>query len=208
MLEPRSDRNPAPPGALLRQLSASRPVLWAVLSIPGIILLIAYFSGGSSYGEVVSESGEWATRLLILTLAVTPLRLIFKRGQWLLWLVRRRRDFGVATFAYAAGHLAVYVARKGSPSLMLEEGLEPWLLAGWVAFVIMLALAITSNDSSVRFLRKNWKRLHRFVYLGAALVFVHWTLSAFDPTPAYAHLAIIAVLETIRIVLEMRQRVT
>jgi sulfoxide reductase heme-binding subunit YedZ len=161
-----------------------------------------------SYGEVVSETGEWATRLLIATLAITPIRLIFRRGQWLVWLVRRRRDFGVATFCYAAGHLAVYVFRKASVPLMIEEGSEPWLLAGWIAMIVFLALAATSNDISVRMLRKGWKRLHRFVYPAAALVFIHWVLSAFDPTTAYIHLAVLLALEATRIVLQMRQRVT
>ncbi|MEQ1768256.1 MAG: ferric reductase-like transmembrane domain-containing protein [Devosia sp.] len=170
--------------------------------------MLSYLSGRMGYGEFVSESGEWAARLLILSLAVTPLRLIFKRGRWLVWLVRQRRYFGVATFGYATGHLAVYVLRKASPALMLEEASEPWLLAGWVAFVVLLALAVTSNDASVRLMRRGWKRLHRLVYLGAVLVFLHWTLSAFDPTVAYVHLAILVALETVRVALEIRQRVT
>jgi sulfoxide reductase heme-binding subunit YedZ len=188
--------------------SWSRLVLWGFLGLPGAILAFAYPTGAMSYGEVVSETGEWATRLLIATLAITPIRLIFRRGQWLVWLVRRRRDFGVATFCYAAGHLAVYVFRKASVPLMIEEGSEPWLLAGWIAMIVFLALAATSNDISVRMLRKGWKRLHRFVYPAAALVFIHWVLSAFDPTTAYIHLAVLLALEATRIVLQMRQRVT
>lgn len=186
----------------------SRLALWALLAVPSGILSVSYASGLMSYGEVVSETGEWATRLLIVTLTITPIRLIFKRGQWLVWLVRRRRDFGVATFCYAAEHLAIYVFRKASVPLMIEEGAEPWLLAGWIAMIVFLALAVTSNDASVRLMRKNWKRLHRFVYPAAALVFLHWILSAFDPTTAYVHLAILLAVETARISLQIRQRVT
>jgi sulfoxide reductase heme-binding subunit YedZ len=187
---------------------ARRLLLWAILAIPGVVLLILYATGVYTYGQVVGESGEWAARLLILTLAVTPLRLIFRRGAWLVWLVRRRRDFGVATFAYALGHTIVYLIRKADPGLIAEEAVEPWLLAGWVAMAILLALALTSTDAAVRALGRWWKRLHRLAYAAAVLLFLHWLLSAFDPTAAWIHLAILAALELARIALQLRQRVT
>ena len=81
--------------------------------------------------------------------------------------------------------------KPGIGRLALESGVP----------VVPVALA---GSESVR----NWKRLHRFVYAGAILLFVHWALSAFDPTTAYIHLAILAALEAIRIVLQWRQRVT
>lgn len=186
----------------------SHPLLWALLALPGAWMLSRWASGASTYGEVVSDSGVWAAQLLILTMAVTPARLLFRRGEWLIWLVRRRRDFGVAAFAYAFGHTAVYVIRKYDWGLILEEAMEPWLLVGWIALAIFLPLAVTSNDASVRLLRRNWKRLHRLVYAGAILVFVHWALSAFDPLIAYVHVGVLLSLEATRIVLQFRQRVT
>ena len=189
-------------------LSPSRLLLWTILAIPGVVLLVLYATGTYTYGEVVGESGEWAARLLIATLAITPLRLIFRKHRWVNWLVRRRRDFGVATFGYALGHTIVYLIRKADPGLIIEEATDPWLLAGWVALVILVALALTSTDGAVRALGRWWKRLHRFVYAAAVLLFVHWVLSAFDPTAAYIHLAILAALETARVGLQLRQRVT
>ena len=186
----------------------SRPLLWALLAIPGIWLLSRWASGAATYGEVVSNSGLWAAQLLILTMAVTPLRLLFRRGQWLVWFVRRRRDLGVATFAYACAHTAVYLLRKNDLSLVLDEAIEPWLLVGWLALAIFVALAATSNDAAVRFLRRGWKRLHRLVYLGAILMFVHWVLSALDPLVAYVHIGVLAALEAVRIALQFRQKVT
>jgi sulfoxide reductase heme-binding subunit YedZ len=186
----------------------SRPLLWAVLAIPAAWLAWGWTSGALTYGEVVTQTGRWAAWLLILTLAVTPLRLIFRRGPWLVWLVRRRRNFGVAAFAYAAFHTLVYVARKQDPALMVGEAMEPWLWTGWLALAVFLALALTSTDAAVRALRRWWKRLHRLVYAGAVLMFVHWALSAFDPTLAYAHIALLTALEAIRVALQRRQRVT
>ncbi|MEO6394332.1 MAG: ferric reductase-like transmembrane domain-containing protein [Devosia sp.] len=192
----------------MKQLIQSRPLLWVLLALPGVWMIWRWSWGVSTYGEIVSEAGVVATQLLLAALAVTPLRLIFRRGSWLIWLMRRRRDIGLAAFGYAAGHLIVYVLRKRDPTLMLEEGLEPWLLSGWVALTLLLVLAATSNDASVRFLKRGWKRLHRLVYPATVLVFVHWILSAFDPTTAYIYLAVIGGLEVIRIGLQWRQRVT
>jgi sulfoxide reductase heme-binding subunit YedZ len=192
----------------VQRLVDSRPLLWAILAIPAAWLLVGWTSGALTYGETVTETGRWAAWLLMLTLAVTPLRLTFRKGAWLVWLVRRRRNFGVATFAYAALHTLIYAARKADLGLMIEEAQEPWLWAGWLALAVFLALALTSNDAAVKVLRRWWKRLHRLVYVAAVLMFVHWALSAFDPTLAYAHIALLAALEAIRVALQLRQRVT
>jgi methionine sulfoxide reductase heme-binding subunit len=114
----------------MTRLLNSHPLLWALLAVPGIWMLSRWGSGASTYGDVVSDSGVWAAQLLILTMAVTPLRLLFRRGHWLTWLMRRRRDFGVASFAYAAGHTAVYLIRKNDLHLIVQEATEPWLLTG------------------------------------------------------------------------------
>jgi sulfoxide reductase heme-binding subunit YedZ len=167
--------------------------------VPGIWLLARLASGAATYGEVVSDSGVWSAQLLILTLAITPLRLAFGHRRWVAWLARRRRDFGVATFAYAAAHTVVYVARKADLQLILEEGREPWLMAGWIALAVFLPLAATSNDAAMRLLRRAWKRVHRLVYVGAFLTFVHWALSTFDPLVAYIHIGVLASLEAVRI---------
>ena len=192
----------------MKGLLNSRPLLWAVLAMPGFWLLSRWATGGATYGEVVSDSGVWATQLLILTLAITPVRLVFRRGAWVSWLMRRRRDLGVSTFAYAVTHTGIYLFRKADLRLIVEESGEPWLLAGWIALAVFLPLAVTSNDASMRLLRRAWKRLHRHVYVAAILVFVHWILSAFDPRVAYIHLGVLASLEAVRIALQLRQRVT
>jgi sulfoxide reductase heme-binding subunit YedZ len=176
---------------------ASAPALWILLAAPGIVLLQRYASGAVSYGEFIHWSGDISVWLLIATLAVTPLRRIVKGG-FNLWLGRRRRDLGVASFAYAAGHLGAYLLRKADAGLIWKEGVEPGLLTGWIAFAVLLALALTSNDLSVRWLRAGWKRLHWLVYAAAALTAAHWLLTAFDPTSAAIHTAIIAALLALR----------
>ena len=114
----------------------------------------------------------------------------------------------MASFAYAAGHTAIYLDRKATPDIILTELTTPFILAGWIAFALFVPLAITSNDISSRALKRAWKRLHRLVYPATILVFLHWVLSAFDPLTAYLHIAILAAIELVRIGLQRRQRVT
>jgi sulfoxide reductase heme-binding subunit YedZ len=61
------------------------------------------------------------------------------------------------------------------------------LLTGWIAFLVFIALAVTSNDASVRALGRTWRRLHKAVYAAAVLTYLHWVLTAFDPTMGYVH---------------------
>ncbi len=154
------------------------------------------------YGHAVGDSGLWAAWLLMLTLAVTPIRLLFRTRGWATWLARRRRDLGVASFAYAAGHTCIYAANQPSFGAALSDAIEPDLLAGWLALALFVPLALTSNDVAVRALKRTWKRLHRLVYPAAILTFVHWSLTAFDPMAAYLHIAALAAIELIRLALQ------
>jgi sulfoxide reductase heme-binding subunit YedZ len=189
---------------MLLRILDSRYLLWLLLTLPGVIVLGRYAVGQTFYGEIVHFTGVFATRLLIVTMAVTPLRLMFPSARWTAWLMERRRYLGVATFGYAALHTAVYIARKGPDAL--AEAIEPGLLTGWLAFAAFMPLAITSNDTFVHKLGRAWKRLHRLVYLAAALTFAHWLLVAFDIVPGLAHLAVVVALEGFRVVYGFARR--
>ena len=194
----------------MKALSASRPLLWAILALPGLWILYRWAATPESYGygHAIGDSGDWAAWLLMLTLAVTPIRLLFPRRGWVTWLVRRRRDLGVASFAYAAGHTIIYVANKASLDAILSDLDSPDLLVGWLALALFVPLAATSNDIATRALKRSWKRLHRLVYPAAVLTFLHWVLAAFDPTTAYIHIAVLGAIELVRVGLQVRQRVT
>ncbi len=183
------------------RLRNSNAIVWVLLASPGMWLLQAYARDNVYYGEVLHRSGVWATQLLLVTVAVTPLRRLFPAAAGPRWLLARRRHLGVACFAYAAGHVGIYLQRKADLGRILTEALEPGLAAGWVAFMLFVALAVTSNDRSVRGLGgRRWKRLHRMVYPAAALTLVHWQLTAFDPTQAWIYTGFLAVLIALRLV--------
>lgn len=184
-------------GPLVRLLNASWFV-WLLLAVPGAVLTYRYARGATFYGEYLHATGELGVRLLIATLAVTPLKLMFPKAGWVRWLARRRRYLGVAAFGYSLLHAVAYLERQALPAIA-QDAAELALMTGWIALLVMLVLAATSNDAAVRRLRANWKWLHRTVYLAAALTFGHWILTAFDPTAAYVHLGILVALEALRL---------
>ena len=182
----------------------TRYTLWLVLAAPWAVMTVRYVTGGLYYGEFIHATGEFSARLLIVTLAVTPLRLMFPKPGWTMWLLQNRRYLGVATFAYAVPHLVAYLWKLADVSKILEEGAEPGMWTGWIALIILLAPAITSNIYSTRKLGRRWKILHRFVYLAAILTFVHWVLVAFDPVSGLVHAGVLIALETYRVVVSAK----
>lgn len=173
--------------------------LWLLLALPLLWLSNEFRAGDLFYGEVMHLSGEFSVRLLMIALAATPLRLLFSNARWPNWLLHQRRYIGVASFAYAALHTVVYVNHKRDLDLIISEAADFSMWTGWVALVIFVALAITSNDASVRRLRRRWKKLHRWVYLAALLTFAHWIFAAFDFLPGLIHLSLILALECYRL---------
>lgn len=186
-------------------MNKSRHLLWAALALPVVIQTYRYSAEGIFYGEYLHWTGIWATYLLIVTLAVTPMRFVFGAAEWMRWLGRHRRDLGVASFVYALAHAIAYLIRKADLGLIVDEALAAGMLTGWVAFLLFLPLALTSNDYAVRRLKKRWKTVHRLVYVAALMTLAHWILTAFDPTTGYFALAIVVVLLAMRVVRPVRR---
>lgn len=182
----------------------SRYFAWLVLALPAVVQSCRYWQESIFYGEYLHWTGQMGAQLLIATMAVTPLRLAFPTARWIRWLAARRRYLGVATFAYSALHAFAYLERVEGAEIV-DDALGIAIGSGWLALVVFLVLAGTSNDVSVRKLRRNWKVLHRSVYVAAILTFAHWVLTAFDPTVGAVHLAVLVALEIWRL-WKQRQR--
>ena len=188
--------------------SSARLILWIVLALPGAWILgrWAFTPDAYGYGHAIGDSGDWAAWLLMLTLAVTPIRLLFRKQAFAIWLMRWRRDLGLASFAYAAGHTIVYLWNKWGAGVILRDLGMAEYFTGWLAMALFVPLAITSNDKSLRALKRSWKKLHRLVYPAAVLMFLHWALTAFDPMTAYIHIGIMAAIEIVRVTIQARQK--
>ena len=153
---------------------------WLVLFLPAMPLLWDLVENNRYYAEIMYESGILATQFLVLALAITPLMRL-SRG-WpsglavMRWLQKRRRYIGVAAAGYGTLHAIFYVRHTGSLELVLLELEEISLLTGWIVTVLFAALAVTSNNASVRLLGRWWKRLQMAAYGAALFPALHWWL--------------------------------
>ena len=144
--------------------------------------------------ELALLTGEWAIRFLLLALAMTPLRQLSGRVEF----AQRRRMIGLFALFYASVHFLVWVVyllglQWGA---ILEEVVErPYITVGFSSFVILVALGVTSPRAMVRRLGKNWRRLHRLVYVAGVLAVVHlvWIVRT-DLSQALVYGAILAAL--------------
>jgi len=175
-----TSRHPKAIVGLFRRVLNSPAALWAVLGVPAIPLVADLIPRQRYYGEVMYETGLLSCQLLALTLAITPLTRLFQHYRPALrllgWLAKRRRYFGVASFAYAMLHAAFYLRDSDDLYTIAVESLQGDFLAGWLAFAIMTVLALTSNGFSVHRLGKKWKPLQRTAYAVALLTMLHWLL--------------------------------
>ena len=127
--------------------------------------------------ELSIETGEWALRFLLITLALTPLAQLTGEIRF----VRQRRMLGLFALFYASVHFLSWMAfiLGFRWRAIAEELLErPYITIGFAAYLIILALGVTSPRAMVRRLGKNWKRLHKLIYLAAVLALIHllWIL--------------------------------
>jgi sulfoxide reductase heme-binding subunit YedZ len=142
-------------------------VLYLILPIPGLLAIAAGLTdnlGPEPINELEEELGEFALKLLILGLAVSPLLHLTRIN-----LVRFRRAIGVMAFAYVTAHFLVWflLDLQGLNQIWTEIAKRPYVTVGFAGFVAMIPLALTSNDRSVRRLGRFWRILHRLTYLVA-----------------------------------------
>jgi methionine sulfoxide reductase heme-binding subunit len=183
----------------LRKLLDSKPLLWAVLSIPALLMIRSASAPDTYFEDLLHPSGEWSARLIILALMLTPLSMLLPGQAWVRWLIRRRRAFGVAAFGYALLHLLFYVLEMRTLHDMLAEAGALGIWTGWAALLLMAPLALTSNDAAMRALRGGWKRLQRLAYPAALLTLVHWMFVHDNVAAALVNFAPLAALELWRI---------
>ncbi len=198
---------PSTPNPLSR-LWNSHWFFWLLLSIPAWPLVVEGFNaaqtpglltGSRAFGHVLRESGEFAARFTIIALMLTPLVMLFPKFTPLRWLMKRRRYIGVAAFGFAALHTLSYLLQKGSFSAVTAELATLGIWTGWVAFVVFVPLALTSNDVSLRAMGRNWKTLQRFTYVAAIFSALHWYALEYELGGVLVHFLPLAVLEIYRL---------
>lgn len=168
------------------------PLAWMVWQASNQLL------GSNPVEELLHQSGGWALRFILIVLAVTPLR---KLTGWTM-VLRFRRMLGLFAFFYASGHFLVYfLLDLGMDfSFVLEDIIKrPYITVGFTALMLLIPLAVTSTKGMMRRLGRNWKRLHKLVYLIGILGVVHfiWLVKA-DLLEPIIYAMILLVLFAIR----------
>ncbi|QNH21093.1 protein-methionine-sulfoxide reductase heme-binding subunit MsrQ [Xanthomonas sp. GW] len=150
--------------------------------------------GADPVAEIEHRTGLWALRLLLLTLAITPLRQL--SGQSV--LLRFRRMLGLYAFFYACVHLSVYLGLdlRGYWTQIFEDIVKrPYITVGFIAWLLLIPLAITSTQGWMRRLKRNWGKLHKAIYAIGVLAVLHfWWLVKSDIREPLLYAAILALL--------------
>lgn len=162
-------------------LLKKKQLVWSLLALPGIFYFIVPFFMGDFEPEpwkfANQNTGIIAVSVFVASLALNPLRIVFPKIKLFKVINRHRRSVGVAAFIYAVLHLFCYYMKKGSLAELLPYLLHPVIAPAVLAFIIMLVLAVTSNDSSVKRLgHQAWKKIHNKVYFAEFFVFIHMIL--------------------------------
>lgn len=185
-----------------------RAVAWLIVLAPLVLLGFRVLDGGLGANPVEAVThftGIWALRMLVASLAITPLRRL-----GLSQLLPARRILGLAAFGWASVHISIYVALDlgFDFGFVLEDVLErPYISVGFAAWVILLVLAFTSTVRWQKRLGRRWVHLHRAVYPAAMLAALHfiWLVKADLREPAL-YAGLIAILLGARVVTQLRPR--
>lgn len=176
-----------------------RVPIWAIYvvgALPAPVLLYMGATGGLGVEPIKAlehKLGELALQLLIVGLAITPLRRYLGVN-----LIRFRRSFGLLTFYYVTCHLLVWLLLDVQivSEIWADILKRPYITIGMLSFLIMVPLALTSNNWSVRRLGPTWRKVHKAVYVCAILGGLHFVMlsKGFQIEPVLYLSAILALL--------------
>lgn len=185
-----------------QQIAYIKAGVWLLALLPLARLVWLGFNDdlGANPVEFVEHStGTWALVFLLVTLSMTPIRLI--TGQ--VWQIQLRRILGLFMFFYASLHIITYVWLDFAllwNEMLIDITKHPRILVGMAAFLLTIPLAATSNSYMIKRLKTNWKKLHQLVYVIAILVVLHYLLLVKkDLTEPIYYAAALAILLGIRL---------
>lgn len=180
----------------------AKPVAHLLCLAPFAVLLWAALAdglGANPVEELTRETGQWTLRLLLVTLALSPLRQWSGVAAWM----RFRRLVGLYSYFYCCCHFAIWFVADHSLDFgdMFEDVVKrPYITLGFSAFLLLLPLALTSNQAMMRRLGRKWKALHKLVYAILALAVLHflWQVKAdYLEATIYAIIAVILLMHRV-----------
>ncbi|MFT4726963.1 MAG: sulfoxide reductase heme-binding subunit YedZ [Granulosicoccus sp.] len=191
----------------IRWQSALKPVVFVLALLPFLLLVQSLLTGQlgpNPIDTLTDQTGTLAIRMLLISLTLTPLRWVLKNS----WPIRLRRMIGLFAFFYASLHVTTYLLLDQQfeiAAIWSDLSQRPFILAGTVAFLILLPLAVTSNRRMVKRLGTRWLSLHRWVYIAGAAAVVHYVwLAKGDLIEPIVYLLLLLVLFSHRLVKTLR----
>jgi methionine sulfoxide reductase heme-binding subunit len=183
-------------------LSFLAPAVYLGALLPGALLIVQGLQGGlgaNPIAEVLNGLGELGIKLLILSLACTPIRILTKQA----WPLRVRKALGLSGFTYIAAHLFVYIVldRQSLTEVVIDVVKRPFIAIGMIAFLTLVPLALTSTKRMLQRLgAKRWQRLHRLAYVASTLGVIHYVMrQKEDITIPLIHGGVLAFLFAVRL---------
>jgi sulfoxide reductase heme-binding subunit YedZ len=189
----------------------AKAVIFLLALLPFLLLLYRGWNnelGANPIESITDTTGIWTLRFLVITLTVTPLRLL--TGQSV--LIRFRRMLGLFTFFYACTHFLTYIWLDQYfdwPFIVKDIIEHPYVIVGFTTFLILFSLAITSPKFVVRKMGKDWKKLHRLIYPAAFLASFHfiWLVKS-DIREPLLYFSLLSLLMLLRLPAVQKRRNT
>lgn len=188
-----------------------KPLVFAACAVPAVLMGLGILvslgkltHGGMDLGadpvkRLIHACGITALNMLLITLAVTPLRRLTHWND----LIRLRRMLGLFAFFYVLMHFTVYAwldQQLDLAAIGADIVKRPYITIGMLALLLLIPLAVTSNNRMMRRLGRRWTQLHKLVYVIAALGLVHfWWQVKKDIREPLIYVAIFAVLMALRV---------
>lgn len=188
---------------------AVKTVVWVLCLLPLVVLAYRAAAGDLTANPIsflTNWLGQWTFRLLLATLALTPLRVLLRTS----WQISLRRLLGLFTFFYACLHFSVWILVDhffNWDQMVIDIVKRRYITVGMLALALLVPLAVTSTQGMVKRLGGvNWRRLHRLVYVIGMLAALHFLwLAKKGRTDQYLYAAILAMLLGIRVLDAVRR---
>jgi methionine sulfoxide reductase heme-binding subunit len=186
----------------------AKPLVWALCLAPLAWLVYRLVAGRLSpnpIDDITDETGQWALRLLLVSLAVTPVRRLTGWNTVIQW----RRLLGLFAFFYLCLHLATYVVLDqffDVRAIAADIAKRRYITVGAAGFLLLVPLALTSTTAWIRRLGRRWQQLHRLVYVAAACGVVHllWIVKGDDLREPVTYGGVLALLLAVRVFYRFR----
>jgi len=182
-------------------LQIIKPLVFAAALTPAGLLVYGFYTNdltANPLDYITDQTGTWALALLVISLSVTPIRRLTGWNP----IIKLRRMLGLFSFFYALLHLLTWVVLLNFFDLneMVKDVFKrPFITIGMATFLILLALAVTSNQFSIRRLGRRWQRLHQLAYAAAIGAVIHfWWLVKEDVTEPRRWMVMVTLLLGLR----------